>query len=142
MLKQWLAVLGLGVLLSPAGGATAGAQSKALSVELNRLEQDGEGCRFDLVVTNRLEVAFSRFSADLVFFDHDGVITSRASTHFGRLRPLKTHLRSFVLSPFDCGGVARVLLNDIIECDHDQGEDFDCLDAVEVSHRGSVTLVK
>ncbi len=141
MLKQWLAVLGLGVLLAlPA--ATAGAQSKALSIELNRLEQDGEGCRFDLVIANRLEVAFSSFSADLVFFGHDGVIITRASTHFGRLRPLKTHLRSFVLSPFDCASVARVLLNDIIECGHDQGEAFDCLDAVEVSHRGAVALVK
>ncbi len=141
MLKQWLAVLGLGLLLALAA-ATAGAQSTALSIELNRLEQDGEGCRFDLVIANRLEVAFSSFSADLVFFDHDGVITTRASTHFGRLRPLKTHLRSFVLSPFDCGNVARVLLNDIIQCGHDQGEAFDCLDAVEVSHRGAVALVK
>lgn len=141
MLKQWLAVLGMGALLALAA-TTAGAQSKALSIELNRLEQDGEGCRFDLVIANRLEVAFSSFSADLVFFDQDGVITTRVSTHFGRLRPLKTHLRSFVLSPFECAGVSRVLLNDVIECGHDQGEDFDCLDAVEVSHRGGVTLVK
>jgi hypothetical protein len=142
MLKHWAAALGLAALLGAAGSAAAGAQSKALSIELNRLEQDGAGCRFDLVIANRLEVAFSRFSTDLVFFDAEGVITTRASTHFGRLRPRKTHLRSFVLSPFTCTSVDRVLLNDVIECGHDGGDGFDCLDAVEVSHRGTVTLVK
>lgn len=142
MFKHRAAVLGLAALLSLAVATTTGAQSKALSIELNRLEQDGAACRFDLVIANRLTVAFSRFSADLVFFDQEGVITTRASTHFGRLRANKTHLRSFVLSPFTCASVARVLLNDIIECDHDGGDSFDCLDAVVVSHRGPVTLMK
>ncbi len=126
-------------------GASAGpvrAAPELLSIELNRLEQVAEGCRFDLVIENASEVAFARLSTEFVMFDRGGVISARATTHFGRLRPNKTHVRSFVFPAIDCADVGRVLLSEVVACEHAGPSDLDCMDAIEVSHRGGVALIK
>ena len=142
MLRYALGLCGLTISLIVGTASAVNAQSKVLSIELNKVEQNGAGCRFDLIIENGLDIAFARVSADFVFFDQQGVILTRAAAHFGRLRPNKSHLRSFVLSPLNCGDVSRVLLNDFTECRAMDGADFDCTDAVRVSHRGGVDLVK
>ena len=142
MLRYALGLCGLTVSLMVGNAAAAAAQSKVLSIELNRIEQSDAGCRFDLIVENGLDIAFARVSADLVLFDQQGVILARAAVHLGRLRPNKSHLRSFVLAPLDCGDVGRVLLNEFNECRPMDGADFDCTGALEVRHRGNVELVK
>lgn len=142
MLRPAVKICGLAIALVVGTAATVDAQAEALTIELNRLVQDGEGCRFDLIIENALDIGFARFSADLVFFDHSGVVSARAAAHFGRLRPNKTHLRSFVLSSLNCADVGRVLLNEVTACQHTAETEFDCMDAIEVRHRGGVDLIK
>lgn len=125
-------------------GAVAGAQStpEVLSIELNKLEQAGSACRFHLVVENSSDIAFTKFSANLVFFDLDGVISTRISVDLGKLRPNKTFVMSFAVESLNCVDVGRVLLNEVTECQHSAKTEFDCTDAVRVNYRGPVELLK
>ena len=122
--------------------ASAEATSQVLSIELNKLEQAAEACLFYLIIENSSDFAFAKFTTELVFFDRSGVILSRFPLEFPRLRPNKNHVISFTLSPLNCVDVGRVLLNEITECEHTGETEFDCMDAVEVTHRGIVELVK
>ena len=132
-----IALLLLSVAIGPAI-----AQSQMLLIQLNKVEVSGDGCQFHLVVENRSETTFDVFSADLVFFDPDGVLSSRSTVSFGKLRPNKTHLRSFVFPTLSCGTVGRVLVNEVVQCDVSPAREIDCLDAVAVDFKGSIALFK
>lgn len=144
MVRHAIKICVLPLALAVGAPAVAGAQSTAqvLSIELNKLEQAGDGCRFYLVIENGSDIAFAKFTVDLVFFEQGGVILSRVPVELPRLRPKKNHVMSFTLSSLNCMDVGRVLLNEVSECRHTGDTDFDCMDAVAVSHRGMVELVK
>ena len=132
----------IALLLLSVGLGPALAQSQMLLIQLNKVEPSGDGCQFHLVVENRSETTFDVFSADLVFFDPDGVLSSRSTVSFGKLRPNKTHLRSFVFPTLACGSVGQVLVNDVVQCQISPAREIDCLDAVAVDYKGAVALVK
>lgn len=137
-----IGVLALSLAAAAASASYAQSTTPVLSIELNKLEQDGDECRFYLVIENGSDVAFAKFNTEMVFFDRRGVIVSRGTVDFAGLRPHKTHVMSFVFGPLDCTNVGRVLLNQVIECEHTAGTQLDCMDAIDVSHRGTVELVK
>ncbi len=141
MLRYPLHVCAVTILLF-AAAAGARAQTEILSVELNKVEQTEEGCRFSLLIENESDVAFAEFGMDLAFFDQGGVLATRVTANFGKLRRDKIHLRTFVIQSLDCNVVGRVLLNDVTVCRHDSDAPLDCLEAVDVSHRGDVAFVK
>jgi hypothetical protein len=128
----WLS-LGVGPVL---------AQSQMILIQLNKVEPSGQGCQFHFVVENKSETTFKVFSADLVFFDPDGVLSSRSTVSFGKLRPNKTHLTSFVFPTLTCGAVGQVLVNELVECQTSPAREIDCLDAIELDYKGTVTLAK
>ena len=141
MLRYSLHVCAVAILVF-AAAAGARAQSEILSVELNKVEQSEEGCRFSLLIENESDIAFAEFGMDLALFDQGGVLATRVTANIGKLQPDKIHLRTFVIESLDCSGVGRVPLNDVTACRHDSSAPLDCLEAVDVSHRGAVALVK
>lgn len=125
-----------------AAPAPAGAQTDALHIELNRLEDHGDGCRVHLVLRNASPRAYTSYRLDLVVFAADGVIARRLALETAPLRADKTMVKEFELSDFSCGQVGRILLNDVPACVSDAGDLDDCVTMTRVSSRASVSLVK
>ncbi|HJO68382.1 MAG TPA: hypothetical protein QF804_01710 [Rhodospirillales bacterium] len=144
MLKKAFRMIALALVIPIVATVAARAQPapELLSIELNALNQNAAACQVYVVIDNVSEVAFAKFSTDLVLFDNDGLILKRLTTDFGRLRPNKIHVMSFVVDPLECAAVGRVVLNDVIDCEHDGSAGVDCIDAIRLSHRGDVGFEK
>ena len=141
MLRYSLHVCAVAILVF-AAAAGARAQSEILSVELNKVEQSEEGCRFSLLIENESDIAFAEFGMDLALFDQGRRPRHPRHRQHWQAAADKIHLRTFVIESLDCSGVGRVPLNDVTACRHDSSAPLDCLEAVDVSHRGAVALVK
>ncbi len=138
-----IGVLSVALLFFCFGNANSvSAESGGLSIELNKVETAPSGCRLHFDVHNATALKFTVVSADLVFFDSEGVMSSRSLVSFGRLYPNKRHFYSLEFPDMDCGEVSRILVNGLQQCQHDGGESFDCLAALSTSHRGAIELVK
>ena len=121
---------------------TASAEQGSLAIELNKAEATPTGCRLHFDVHNGTALNFKVLSADLVFFDSDGVMSSRSLVSFGRLHPKKHHFYSWEFPTVNCLKVSRILVNGLQQCQHDGDESFDCLSALSTSQKGAIELVK
>ena len=121
-------------------GSPAQAQEGSLSLELNRMDQQAEACRFDWRISNRSPSLIQDFTADFVLFDKEGVNIARMSIPFGALAREKSVLRSFQLTPFDCALVGEVLFNEVAACTADP--ELDCVAVIGVSSRATVPLTR
>lgn len=117
-------------------GQSAWAQS--LDLELNRVDQQAEACRFDWRITNASPTNIEDLTVEFILFDRQGVNVARMAVPFGGLLPNKSYLRSFILRPFECASVGEALVNDVTSCVADGG--LDCLAAIAVSSRADVKL--
>ncbi|MDP6805273.1 MAG: hypothetical protein QF902_08065 [Rhodospirillales bacterium] len=144
MLKKAFRVIALAWAIPVITAVAAGAQPapEMLSIELNALNQNAAACQVYVVIDNVSEVAFAKFSTDLVLFDKGGLILKRLTTDFGRLRPNKIHVMSFVVDPLDCAAIGRVVLNDVIDCEHDGSNSVDCIDVIRLSYQGDIGFEK
>lgn len=126
------------------GGAAQTASSLAesaaedLTVELNRLEDAGGGCRLTLVVTNPGARRFDSLKLDLVLFGPDGVVARRLAVETGPVRPAKTVVRLFEAADLACAGVGRLLLNDVTACADGAGPIAGCVDRLRTASRATV----
>jgi len=132
-----LLFMALAAMLSPVR-----AQSDALRIELNRLEERGDGCRVHLVLENTSARVYTSYQLDLVIFAVDGVIARRLALETAPLRANKTVVKEFELAGLSCERVGRILLNDVSACVSDAGERNDCVTATRVSSRASAPFVK
>ena len=142
MLRKFVRFGVLAAAIAAVAGAPAFAQSNRLLIELNKVEASSAGCQFHLIVANESATDLNVLSADLVFFDREGVVLTRSTVSFGGMRANKTHFRSFVFPELACDGVGRVLVNDIVQCQPANNATFDCGAALEVSSRASIELVQ
>ncbi len=113
-----------------------------LTIELNRTEQLGEACQLLMVIGNHSPLTFSKLTAELVLFDKKGLITRRVSAPIGPVRPKKTLVVAFPIKNLRCDELARVLLNEITECEHSGEQPLDCTMAIKVEHRGATVFMK
>ncbi|MGE0024745.1 MAG: hypothetical protein AB7S70_14070 [Hyphomicrobium sp.] len=125
------------VLASPVA-----AEPKALSVELNKLEPQGAGCRAYMVVQNDDDTAYKAFKLDLVLFQQDGVIGRRFAMDLAPLKAKKRHVKLFDLDNIACDKIGNLLINDIVECTSDSGPVENCLTGITVKSLTSVQLTK
>lgn len=124
------------------GVSLAWAQQEGIAIELNKAESMPAGCRLHFDVHNTTNTRFEVFSVDLVFFDSDGVMSSRSLVSFGRLYSNKHHFFSWEFPSVECAKVSRILVNAIQQCQAGGGGTFDCLSALSTSHKGAIELVK
>lgn len=125
------------VMASPAA-----AEPKALSVELNKLEPQGNGCRAYMVVQNDDDTAYKAFKLDLVLFQQDGVIGRRFAMDLAPLKAKKRSVKLFDLDSIACDKIGNLLINDIVECTSDAGPVENCLTGITVKSLTSVQLTK
>ncbi len=120
----------------------AGAADGAVTVELNKLEDNGQACRAYLVVQNETQAGFQALNLDLVMFDTDGIIANRLAVDAAPLPVGKTSLKVFDIDGLPCPRIGRLLLNDVIACVDDGGERTGCLSLVETGSRSPVGFIK
>jgi hypothetical protein len=130
----------LGLVMSAA--AMAQDTTPSVSVELNKLEPAGKGCRAYLVIENTSESVFASFKLDLIMFGTDGVIARRNALELGPLRAKKKAVKTFDLDQPPCEGIGSVLINDVIECSVDGAVVTDCLDRLTATSRTEAQLSK
>jgi len=102
-----LPVSAVGLLTAPAMPAAAAA---GVTVELNKLEAQGEDCRAYLVFENATADAFTSLKLDLVLFDSDGIIARRLAIEGGPLpagRPISRPRSTASATPSSTTGKAR-----------------------------------
>lgn len=132
------AVLVLGAapaLAAPAGGG-------ALTVELNKLEDQGKACRAYLLFENGTGHAFSSLRLDLVMFDADGVVARRLAVEGAPLAEGKTSLKVFDVQDVPCAGIGRILINDVLACADGAEKREDCLGEIRATSRAATPLIK
>lgn len=136
------AVLASLLIALSATPADVSAQTDALSIELNRLEQRDEGCRVHLVLDNPSAHPYSSYRLDLVIFAVDGVIARRLALEAAPLHAHKTMVKEFEIEALACSQVGRILLNDVSNCRSDAADIDDCVSTARLSSRASVSFVK
>jgi hypothetical protein len=124
------------------GSATAGAEQESVSIELNKLEPQGQGCRAYFVVGNKTSTTYQELKLDLVLFRPDGVIGRRFAVDLGPLKPDKKSVKLFDIEGTACDQVGSFLINDVMECKSDKGPVADCLKDIGVSTLTNVQLNK
>jgi hypothetical protein len=119
-------------------GTTAADAAPGPTVELNRLDDAGGGCRLTLVVANPGGQRFEQLKLDLVLFDADGVVARRLAVETGPVRARKTVVRLFEAADLPCAGIGRLLLNDVVACSGEDGPVPGCLDRLVTASRAAV----
>ncbi|PSJ60378.1 hypothetical protein [Pseudaminobacter soli (ex Li et al. 2025)] len=130
---------------SPATALAAQTQAQSahdISVELNKLEPLGKGCRAYVVVDNATDAAYSVLKLDIVLFRPDGVIDRRIAIDLGPLPANKKDVKTFDLEATPCSQIGSMFVNDVLECKSGEQDVSDCLDRFAVSSRGPATLSK
>ena len=124
------------------GALPAVAEPKALTVELNKLEPQGTGCRAYVLVNNEDDTAYQTFKLDLVLFQQDGVIGRRFAMDIGPLKAKKRTVKLFDLDNMACDKIGSFLINDVVECKSETGPVENCLAGMTVKSLTSVELSK
>ena len=116
--------------------------ANGISIELNKVEPNNGLCRVYLVISNMSENSFSEFELDIVMFGTDGIISKRLAVNLAPLRPNKTAVSLFDIPDLGCADIGRVLINDVISCQDNDGERADCIDLIDASSQSSISMVK
>ena len=137
-----IASLGGAQAAEDAATAAATAAAAPISIELNKLEPQGQGCRAYVVVDNKSDVTYSTLKLDLIVFGTDGVIARRNALDLGPVRASKKSIKTFDLDNPPCDGIGSVLVNDVLECKSAEQSFTDCLDRMSASSRASAPFTK
>ncbi len=133
--------LGLGAALAQDSTPASPSSTPATSIELNKLEAQGKGCRAYFKVANT-GPAYEVFKLDLVLFRPDAVIERRFAVDLGPLKADKTTVKLFDIDGTACDQIGSFLINDVMECKAESGSVSDCLKSISVSSRANVKLDK
>jgi hypothetical protein len=132
----------LAVAEPAAAQETAGTpEAGKVMLELNKTEDQANGCRIYFVLDNTTTESFEAFKLDLVVFAPDGVILRNLATEMAPLRAAKRVVKMFDLADLACDRVGSLLVNDVLECRAAEPRS-DCVDLLAVDTRAAVLLVK
>jgi len=124
---------------APCDAATADAP---VTVELNKLEDQGTGCRVHLVILNTTAAAFDAYKLDLVLFGRDGIIARRIAVEIAPLRANKKSVKLFDVADLACPTIGSILVNDVLECSGSGATAVSCIDGLQVTSRAGIELSK
>lgn len=120
----------------------AHAEQGTLSVQLNKLEPQGQGCRTYFVVTNKGDDAYEVLKLDLIVFRPDGVIGRRFAADLGPIKPNKHTVKQFDLGETPCDQFGSVLMNDVLDCKVGDTQRPDCLADITPSSLAGAQFIK
>ena len=120
----------------------AAAEEAKVTLELNKAEDEANGCRVYFVLDNGTADSFEAFKLDLVVFAPDGVILRNLATEMAPLRAAKRVVKMFDLADQPCAGIGSLLVNDVLACEAGAQPRSDCVDLLAVESRAAIALVK
>jgi hypothetical protein len=120
--------------------ASAVAQEKALSIELNEAVDLKGGCRLSFVALNATGALLDKASFDVFTFDGQGKVAEALVFEFGRLPAGRTKVVQFDLADQACNAISRLLINDVTECVADGKNATICIDALKTTTRTSINF--
>ena len=139
------AIVAMAAALAIARPAAAQEASAApagkVMLELNKTEDQANGCRVYFVLDNTTADSFEAFKLDLVVFAPDGVILRNLATEMAPLRAAKRVVKMFDLADLACNRIGSLLVNDVLECRAAEPRS-DCVDLLAVDTRAAIPLVK
>lgn len=118
------------------------ADAPKLTIELNKLEQVENACRFYVVINNESPQNFETLKLDVVLFRLDGVIARRLALDLAPLKANKRTVKLFDIDKEKCETIGSVLVNEINDCRTDKGPVDDCLSGLNLKSLSQVTLSK
>ena len=135
--------LAIALLAVPCLCAAAIAEPAGLTVELNKLEPQGTGCRAYLVVNNESTTpvpgAEARPRPVPARRRHRTPVRHRPRA---AQAPSKRAVKLFDLDGVACDKIGSFLINEVVECKTDAGPVNDCLAGITVKSLTSVQLTK
>jgi hypothetical protein len=94
----------------------AAAGDTPFAIELNKVETVENACTAYFIVRNTTADPLAQVNIQLFVFDTPGQIQGAFTLPFTDIRPNSEKVGVFQLAQSDCGGIGRVLINDIGEC--------------------------
>jgi hypothetical protein len=120
-------------------GGDAPPEVGLIELELNKVEQSQGACRAYFVVENGTKDTVKDLSLDVFVFDRTEVIAQRVGLSFNDIRPDRRKVVLFDLEAITCEDVGELLVNDILTCESDTGDQLaDCRAVIATSSRVSV----
>ena len=127
-------------ILSGIVTASSAQDKAAISFELNNARQTGKGCRLSFVVQNGMPAAIEALALEIVLFNKEGLVDQFLKLKAGALPMGKTRVKQFVLKGKDCGGLSKILINEIAECKGEKLSPTACMSALSISSRTPIKL--
>lgn len=140
MILRGLGLPGLAAVMSVALAGQAGAQEKAIAIELNKATNTDAGCRLTFVVKNDTQSLLEKTSYEIAAFDAAKTVTKLLVFEFGRLPAGKTKVVEFALAGVGCTDISRILVNTAPQCMADGSASTLCLDALKTSSLTPITF--
>ena len=125
------------------GPALCRRSARPISIELNRLDEQGPSCRASFVIANPGARGVTSFKLDLVVFDkrrHDHPGASPPMSR--RCAPDKTSVKVFDIPETSCGAIGSILVNDVLDCRDGEKAVSDCVGRIAVTSKLPVKLLK
>lgn len=132
----------LGLVALPLFAATAAAEPTKLTLELNKLEPQGESCRAYVVLNNESANDYQAMKTNLVVFGPDGVISRWFTVDFAPLPASKRKAKPFDFTDLSCDKIGSILINEVSECKTAAGPVDDCLSGMTVKSLSNVQITK
>ncbi len=146
--RTWLnaiAVMVAALLLAMifyASVASARADSGAVKIELNKLEQTDKGCRFYWLVNNQSSIDLKALDLTFYWFQSDGVIGGDLKFAFAPAGSKSLKVKKYMLVDKTCSDFASLLLNEINQCTATDGPVTACAKHLEYASRTTVEFLK
>ncbi|MEP3428338.1 MAG: hypothetical protein ABJN98_06650 [Roseibium sp.] len=114
---------------------------EAISIQLNTAEAAGDACRLTFVIQNKLASPVDTLGLDLVMFDQSEGVSGYAAVDFGAMPPGKTVVRQYDVGQGACGGISRILLNEVRTCEVNKNAVSDCLSKLSITSRSDIDFI-
>lgn len=136
-LRQAAALLCAMAFATGAAAQTAPA-TPGLSLSLNALETQGDGCRMTFVVRNAMAGEISELGVEVAIFRAGGALDRLMRLNLGLMLEGKTRVRQFDLDGTPCEAIDSVLVNDVTSCTGEGLTPLDCMRALTVTTNANV----
>ncbi len=118
--------------------AQENVDAPAVEIELNKSEEDSDGCSLYFVAKNQGSMALEELRLEFIVFDKHGSISRRLVANLGPLNPTRTTVKVFKTAD-KCEAIDGLLINSAKAC----GSRISlvaCLENIKTSSRASIKL--
>ena len=113
----------------------------SLSIELNSIQTNQNGCRLTFVAHNQNQFDIEKLVFETVLFTKDGSVASLTLFDFGSIPQNVPRVRQFEIPGNSCEGLGQVLINGIDSCVTGGSPNKSCSLKLNASSRTSIRVL-